>query len=565
MAVVTERLRQTPSEASIASGEICATLSRIGRSVFLRAQWKIRKKDSMKCIRLRSPLSGTMHELRVVDETSSTTVVIDDQTLSLASCCVVQFVLPMCDAKMTRELTPPSTLWRTSEHLAAVCDSVMRTSLTSVVVVASSPIMSSRTLLLQLLRELPVRSSDAVRYVSVSRILEASSAQTTSPAMLLQVAVTPESNSLDDLTVVVLDQVSLLSSESLSGTISVHSLADMLESVCQRRTPGRLLVLSLVERPSDVPSILMSPRRLCQSVVSLCCVDDSVAVGASAVQPPQHTSTHPSSARESWGTHLVGLEDTIQRIDQLLVQPLRISRELHSVGIEVPKGALIVGPSGSGKTALLAALHAALKENRDVSVFMVDSLTLIEKEVGASEKRIHQLLARARASAPSVLFLDNLDALAPPRGKTDFETNMTSDRTLSTLLVELDGVKEQRAVVVIASAPSVAALDPAMVRPGRLDLHFNLTLPSPMVLCGLIWDRLVEMRVVREDAGEVERAELMSVIQTSSRSLTFADGMAAVRSVMGDVLEREATSATSCGAMLWHEVLGRIRFCLAGP
>ncbi|EPY16725.1 hypothetical protein STCU_11034 [Strigomonas culicis] len=110
-------------------------------------------------------------------------------------------------------------------------------------------------------------------------------------------------------------------------------------------------------------------------------------------------------------------------------------------------------------------------------VMLVDGLALIDKEVGRTEKRIVERFEQARARSPTVLFLDNLDALAAPRGRTTTETNVVGDRSLSTLLTEMDGVASdpQRVVVVVASAPSPAALDPAVCRPGRLDVHISLS------------------------------------------------------------------------------------------
>ncbi|CUG89052.1 cell division cycle protein, putative, partial [Bodo saltans] len=245
----------------------------------------------------------------------------------------------------------------------------------------------------------------------------------------------------------------------------------------------------------------------------------------------------------------------VDKIERLLLFPFRHRQSLARSGVVCPKGALIVGPSGAGKTALLAALHSELRhEQRDVAqgghqqhanklhVIMVDALSLLHKEVGRSEKNIQALLAEARASSPSVVFLDNLDAIAPPRGKNTRETNITADRTLSTLLVELDGVRDHRdaEVLVVASAPSVESLDAAMVRPGRLDLHLELQLPTADVMAQLIVDRLF---LANPDVLQLEDGVDIGTAQTEvrrivldraasvGRSLTYADGVAAVRSV----------------------------------
>ncbi|KPA75208.1 cell division cycle protein-like protein [Leptomonas pyrrhocoris] len=181
-------------------------------------------------------------------------------------------------------------------------------------------------------------------------------------------------------------------------------------------------------------------------------------------------------------SHLYGIDDDIRKVEELVVWPLTHLSLLRALSIPCPKGVLVCGASGSGKTALLSSLARRLQlpETRSIHVASVDGLALIEKEVGRSEKNIAQLFEAARALAPTALFIDNLDALAPPRGRTTAETNTTGDRTLSTLLTQMDGVSGQadRVVVVVASAPSLSALDPAVCRPGRLDVHVHLRPPA---------------------------------------------------------------------------------------
>lgn len=192
--------------------------------------------------------------------------------------------------------------------------------------------------------------------------------------------------------------------------------------------------------------------------------------------------------------HLYGMDDDIRKVEELVVWPLTHLPLLHELAIPCAKGVLICGPSGSGKTALLSALvrRLQLPDTRNIHVLSVDGLSLIEKEVGRSEKNIAQLFETARALAPTALFIDNLDALAPPRGRTTAETNATADRTLSTLLTQMDGVNGQadRVVLVVASAPSIDVLDPAVCRPGRLDVHVHLRHPTMRASADFVKRRL---------------------------------------------------------------------------
>ncbi|CBZ33793.1 cell division cycle protein-like protein [Leishmania donovani] len=196
-------------------------------------------------------------------------------------------------------------------------------------------------------------------------------------------------------------------------------------------------------------------------------------------------------------SRLYGIEEAICKVEELIVWPLTHLLLLRELAIPCAKGVLLCGPSGSGKTALLSCLGRRLQlpDARRIHVMSVDGLSLITKEVGRSEKNIAQLFDTARSLAPTALFIDNLDSLAPPRGRTTAETNTTGDRTLSTLLTQMDGVgggQADRVVVVVASAPSIDTLDPAVCRPGRLDVHVQLTNPPTSSSAAVMKDRLRE-------------------------------------------------------------------------
>nr|CAJ2472638.1 unnamed protein product [Leishmania braziliensis] len=196
-------------------------------------------------------------------------------------------------------------------------------------------------------------------------------------------------------------------------------------------------------------------------------------------------------------SRLYGIEEAICTVEELIVWPLTHLLLLRELAIPCATGVLLCGPSGSGKTALLSCLRRRLQlpDARHIHVMSVDGLSLIQKEVGHSEKNIAQLFSTARSLAPAALFIDNLDSLAPPRGRTTAETNTTADRTLSTLLTQMDGVgggQADRIVVVVASAPSIATLDPAVCRPGRLDVHVQLTSPPTSASAAFMKRRLRE-------------------------------------------------------------------------
>ncbi|ORC88919.1 cell division cycle protein [Trypanosoma theileri] len=260
---------------------------------------------------------------------------------------------------------------------------------------------------------------------------------------------------------------------------------------------------------------------------------------------------------------LIGMANILRDLEELVVWPLQHMRLLRRYGVTPPKGVVVCGPSGSGKTSLLTSLARRLRSGR-LHVMLVDGLTLIEKAVGRTEKNIATLFANARATSPTVLFLDNIDSLAPPRGRQMSEVSNTADRTLSTLLTVMDGISGSSNgddfVFVVASAPSIAALDPAISRPGRLDVHLTLPMPTAEELHLYIVRRLLVC--VTQCAGgennnddnktnntdndvvdDEEKAEMVRIVEeyasrwTAMGRLSAAEANAFVREVVLHMVE----------------------------
>ncbi|GGM33315.1 AAA family ATPase [Dactylosporangium sucinum] len=152
-----------------------------------------------------------------------------------------------------------------------------------------------------------------------------------------------------------------------------------------------------------------------------------------------------------------------QTLTESVLWPLSYPDAFSRLGIEPPRGVLLYGPPGCGKTYLVKAIAGTGKAN----VLSVKGAELLSKWVGESERAVRELFRRAREAAPTLVFLDEVDALAPPRGQgTD---GGTTDRVVAALLTELDGVEALRNVVVIGATNRPDLVDPALLRPGRLE------------------------------------------------------------------------------------------------
>ncbi|TDA34596.1 AAA family ATPase, partial [Candidatus Nezhaarchaeota archaeon WYZ-LMO8] len=159
-----------------------------------------------------------------------------------------------------------------------------------------------------------------------------------------------------------------------------------------------------------------------------------------------------------------GLEEAKQALKEAVEWPLKYPEIFEKANIKPPRGILLYGPPGTGKT-LLAKAVATESEANFVSI---KGPEIFSKWVGESERAIREIFRKARQAAPCIVFIDEIDAIAPRRGGDIGDAHVT-DRVVNQLLTELDGIEELRGVVVIAATNRPDIVDPALLRPGRFD------------------------------------------------------------------------------------------------
>lgn len=187
-------------------------------------------------------------------------------------------------------------------------------------------------------------------------------------------------------------------------------------------------------------------------------------IGALSVIRPLSRSTTEEVAVGSITLDDVGdMVATKQALTEAVLWPLQHPDTFQRLGVDPPRGVLLYGPPGCGKTFVVRALASSGR----LSVHAVKGAELMDKWVGSSEQAVRDLFRRARDSAPSLVFLDEVDALAPRRGQS-FDSGVT-DRVVAALLTELDGVEPLRDVVVLGATNRPELIDPALLRPGRME------------------------------------------------------------------------------------------------
>jgi len=167
-----------------------------------------------------------------------------------------------------------------------------------------------------------------------------------------------------------------------------------------------------------------------------------------------------------------GLDDTKQELQEAIEWPMKYPALYEKLGHKMPHGILLHGASGTGKTMLAKAVATESEAN----FVSVRGPELLSKWVGESERGIREIFKRARQSSPCVVFFDEIDSIAPIRG-AGAETQVT-ERVVSQLLTELDGMQEMHGVVVLAATNRADMIDPALLRPGRFDKIIQIPLPD---------------------------------------------------------------------------------------
>ncbi|MGA2698139.1 MAG: CDC48 family AAA ATPase [Methanoregula sp.] len=166
-----------------------------------------------------------------------------------------------------------------------------------------------------------------------------------------------------------------------------------------------------------------------------------------------------------------GLKDELQRLRETIELPLRHPELFQKLGIEPPKGVLLYGPPGTGKTLIAKAVASA----SEAHFIHIAGPEVISKYYGESEQRLREVFEEARENAPSIIFIDELDSIAPRREEV---TGEVERRVVAQLLTMMDGLEERGQVVVIGATNRVDAIDAALRRPGRFDREIEIGVPS---------------------------------------------------------------------------------------
>ena len=211
----------------------------------------------------------------------------------------------------------------------------------------------------------------------------------------------------------------------------------------------------------------LAPEVLNKLVVTMSDFENAVK----EVMPSAMREVYLESPDIPW-TAIGGLEEVKRELQEAVEWPLRYPDLYTKLGHSMPKGLLMHGPSGTGKTLLAKAVATESEAN----FISVRGPELLSKWVGESERGIREIFRRARQAAPCVVFFDEIDSIAPTRGMGG--DSMVTERVVSQLLTELDGIQALSGVVVLAATNRADMIDPALLRPGRFDKIVFVPMPD---------------------------------------------------------------------------------------
>ncbi|XP_043819195.1 nuclear valosin-containing protein-like isoform X2 [Dromiciops gliroides] len=246
---------------------------------------------------------------------------------------------------------------------------------------------------------------------------------------------------------------------------SLVELMDTEDGSKSQDLPVENELLRLLELLKDQNSIPEDQLQM------LCIEMNDFIVALSKVQPSAKREGFVTVPNVTW-SDIGALENIREELTLAILAPLRYPDQVKALGLMAPAGILLAGPPGCGKTLLAKAVA----NECGLNFISVKGPELLNMYVGQSESAVRQVFQRARNSAPCVVFFDEIDGLCPQRAKVE---SAVSDRVVSQLLTEMDGVESRQQVYIMAATNRPDCIDRAILRPGRLDKTLFVGLPSP--------------------------------------------------------------------------------------
>ncbi len=228
-----------------------------------------------------------------------------------------------------------------------------------------------------------------------------------------------------------------------------------------------------------------------------------------------------------------GLDDAKQKIREMVELPIRYPELFERLGIDPPKGVLLYGPPGTGKTLLAKAVA----NESDANFIAISGPELVSKFVGESEEKLREIFKNANEKAPTIIFMDEIDAIAPKR---EDATNEVERRMVSQLLTLMDGMPPRGQVIILAATNRPDAIDPALRRPGRFDREIEIGVPNRNSRKTILQIHTRNMPI----AKDVNLDELANITHgytgADMNALVKEAAMATLRNILPNIVDKQS-------------------------
>ncbi len=334
-----------------------------------------------------------------------------------------------------------------------------------------------------------------------------------------------------------------------SMPLIIGTIVDVLDSgkLIVRSTSGPTFLVNtsqFIDRSKLVPGARVAMNQQSLAVVDVLPVEKDPAVLAmEIVEKPE----------ESY-SDIGGLEKQIQEIRETVELPLTKPEAFQKVGIDPPKGVLLYGPPGTGKTLIAKAVA---RETNSVFIKLIGS-ELVRKYIGEGARLVRELFQLAKEKAPSIVFIDEIDAIAARRTDSLTSGDREVQRTLMQLLAEMDGFDARGDVRIIAATNRPDILDPAILRPGRFDRLIEIPLPDEKGRAQIFAIHTRRMNL----SSDVSMEELAALTEGASgadiKAICTEAGMFAIREERSEVTLLDFQRAISKVLGKMEEVASRL-------
>ncbi len=223
-----------------------------------------------------------------------------------------------------------------------------------------------------------------------------------------------------------------------------------------------------------------------------------------------------------------GLKEELQKVREMIELPLKHPELFERLGIKPPKGVLLYGPPGTGKTLIAKAVA----NESGANFYLINGPEIMSKYYGESEKFLRDKFDEAEKNAPSIIFIDELDSIAPKRAEVQGEVER---RVVAQLLTLMDGLKERGQVIVIGATNLVDSIDPALRRPGRFDREIEIGIPDKQ---GRLEILQIHTRLMPMDMNDEEKMKFLEELANMTHGFVGADLAALAREAAMHALRR---------------------------